>query len=247
MLKKDFDKYEIIVPLGDIHLGYGTVNMVKVQKVIEFIKENNAKWIGMGDLIDNTPPIHRYFDMKNVTMTPQEQVINIVNLLKPIKDNCLGLLYGNHEIRSIEYKTGYDPIIQMEEMLGLEKRGLGSQTFFNINAGVCKYSVFATHGSTRGIFFSTRKGYKINKLLSLHNLAIADLYLMGHLHDTEWTTANYLVGEKKISTSYFVMTGAFVEYFGSYGERYGYNPVETGCNVIFLGKKRKRIIVERLV
>jgi predicted phosphodiesterase len=238
------DDWKTLVPFGDLHMGYATANLDKMQKVVDYIKAKDCKWIGMGDFIDNTPPSHRFYRQETSLTTPQQQVFDFVELVRPIKDTCIGLIYGNHEIRSLDYKTGYDPIKQMEELLGLSKnyRGLGTQHYFH----EAPFDIFATHGKARGFFFSTRTATKINQLLKLHELAEADLYLMGHVHDILHFPINYVSGVDSIVTKYFVLTGGFVEYFGSYGEAMNYTPVETGCNAVHLNIYKKEVKVERI-
>lgn len=244
---EDEDRYEILVPLGDIHYGYSRANIEKVKQVVAFIKEKDALVVGMGDYVDNTPPTHPYFDQDKTDMTPQQQVFEISKLFKPIKDRILFLLYGNHEVRSI--RSGYDPVEQIEELLDIpdKVRGAGSQRWFKINTGKRIYTFFAVHGDARGGYFSTAKGYKIRKMYRLHELADADIYLMGHLHDTVNTTREFISGIRSTKKKWFIMTGGFVEYFGSYGERYGYTPVETGCNAIYLDKVKRDVIIKRIV
>ena len=238
------DEWKTIVPFGDMHIGYATTNMEKIDKVVDYIKENDCVWIGMGDYIDNTPPSHKFYRQETSISTPQEQVFKFVELMKPIKNKCIGLLYGNHEVRSLDFKTGYDPVQQMERMLDLHGQyvGVGTQHYFNIGG----YNIFATHGKVRGFFFSTRTATKVNQLLKLHEHAEADVYLMGHVHDTLHFPKNVLVGDKKIGTRWFVLSGGFVEYFGSYGETLGYTPVETGCNAVHLNMNKREVKVERI-
>jgi predicted phosphodiesterase len=238
------EEWKTIVPFGDLHLGYATANLDKIQQVVEYIKERDCLWVGMGDIVDNTPPSHRFYRQDTSLTTPQQQVFDFVKLVKPIKNKCIGLLYGNHEMRSLNYKTGYDPIKQMEEMLDLHEshRGIGTQHYFNVG----NYRIFATHGRARGFFFSTRTATKVNQLLKLHEHAEADVYLMGHVHDTMTFPKNVLTGDKEISTRWFILTGGFVEYFGSYGEDLNYTPVETGCNAVHLNMNKKEVKVERI-
>jgi len=246
---------ELLVPFGDLHIGYGTMNRKKVYEVIDFIDKNECQWIGMGDYIDNTPPKHKYFDFDTAEMSPQDQVIEFTEMIEGIKDRCIGLLNGNHEVRSIT--SGYDPVKQILKILKMPKeKHLRSIHAFNIKTGRVKYDIFATHGSARGLYFSTRQGYKISKLLSLSTLADADLYLMGHLHDIINTSNQKIAvenGKMVLKTKWYAMTGGFVEYIDfsknleSYGASMGYTPIETGTNVIYFEKGHKEIYVERIV
>ena len=238
----------ILVPFGDLHIGYKTFNAEKAQYVVDWIcKKRDAgedvQWIGMGDYFDNTPPSHVYYNPDTELISPQQQVFAFVELVKPIRHECIGLLYGNHEMRSINNKTGFDPIQQAEVMLNIPPmyRDLGTQHYFYVVDDGTPYGVFATHGSSRGYFFSTKVQSKIRKLLNLELLADADIYLMGHMHDYLHLSRQKIVAPNRLGRSWYIMTGAFVEYFGSYGETLGYTPVETACNAIHITKDDIRV------
>lgn len=245
----------MLVPFGDLHVGYGTMNRQKVDAVVDFIQEHDCNWIGMGDYIDNTPPQHKYFDWETTDLSPQDQVIEYCEIIEPIKDKCIGLLNGNHEVRSI--RSGYDPVKQILRILKMPmEKHLKSIYLFPIKTGRVRYDVFATHGSARGLYFSTKPGYKMNKLLALSGLADADLYLMGHLHDTmsnEIKKIGMEDGKMILRKKWFAMTGGFVEFIDfekgleSYGASMGYTPIDTGANVILFEKGHKEIYVERIV
>lgn len=232
----------VLVPLGDLHIGYGTTNMDKLKKVIKFIADNdNALWIGMGDYIDATPPSHKNFDLKNCTMSIQDQIITCCDLLNEIKDKCLGLLKGNHENRT--FRDGISPIKQMERELKIktEDSNLGSSSIFKVKTNTKKYVIYATHGAERGYTFTYSPHSAKNKIAKLVSKAIADIYLMGHYHETFSFTMNMISDRKQLTTKHFVLTGNFLEFFDSYAEDKGYPPLETGCNAILFGKKKIRV------
>jgi len=222
---------DILVPFGDLHLGYKTVNLEVIKRVIAYIEEHDCLWFGMGDIIDNTSPRNKFYDQTTVTMTAQEQVFKFVDLVEPIKDKCIGLLTGNHEIRS--KKDGVDAIAQIERMINLPKkyRNLGTQTYFSIkNTEGKKINFFATHGHGTCTVATTL----IRKLLKMHELAEADVYLMGHHHSLYYTNRLYVTGKRSFTERWYVSTGAYLGYWGGYPEQNGYFPLGTGCNVVYL-------------
>ena len=74
-------KQVTIYPIGDIHYGSPQCNEALVKKVIAEIKDNpEARWIGMGDLIENAI-VGSLGDVYNQTVSPQEQVEAVAALL----------------------------------------------------------------------------------------------------------------------------------------------------------------------
>ena len=224
----------ILVPFGDLHLGYNCFNLEKAEKVVEFIEQKEAYWLGMGDYIDNTPPSHRYYITGRATMTVQEEVFAFVDLIEPIKDRCIGLLYGNHEVRTL--REEFDPVLQIAKMIGKIELAKGYTYAFDF-AG---RKIFAAHGNTS----SSTKSYRIKKLLDLANLSDADVYLMGHVHEIDHFRDAIMTAEG-LKERLFVFTGSFVEYKNSYAEEKLLKPTPTGCNALFFGEKM--IEVKRIV
>ena len=120
---------QILVPLGDIHYGYATCNVAKLKKVIEYIKNTeNAKWISMGDNIDNTSPKNAYFMRDKSVIDTQRQILDLSKMLKPIADKCLGLLWGNHEYRA--FRDEFNPNLQLAALMGNESLDLNNNSSF---------------------------------------------------------------------------------------------------------------------
>lgn len=175
-----------IEPLGDVHIGSPAVMMKKFEERIEMIKsDKNRYWIGMGDYIDNIRPWKRgvvdrrwCYSLLKGNLNWVEQWEEFVRLVKPIKDKCIGLLWGNHEWGTFEE----DEFARMvEKDLGVPF--LGARAIIGIRVdgkGVRKkdWFVFAVHGDYNG----DTKGGALNRLKQLSQTVMANIYLYGHTH-----------------------------------------------------------------
>ena len=253
-----------ICGVGDIHLGGRGCHTRLLQETIEKIKiDPNAYWIGMGDYANFQNFKHPYFtagdidptltvaDMGDFAATMQRE---IYKYLSPIKDQCIGLLYGNHEL---DYMTrNYDEGWHRRfcDSLGVPDLGftcLFEVVFQDINSKKKKgkktvytkqylYRVFATHGSGSAV---SPTG-KINRLLKYMNevCTTADIYLMGHVHTLDHCPdvkldispdGKHLIERRRLG----VITGSYLKTYhleglASYGERRGYAPTALGSAAI---------------
>lgn len=171
--------------------------------------------------------------------------------LSPIKDKCLGLLYGNHEEvfakhyfsdvgREIAHRFGV-PMLGYTALIRLEieiPRGPKA------HHETWPITIFAEHGATGG-------GSDGNAVNSLQKRALefgADIYLKGHVHKFGITQRTELCwGAKEMATRdrIFMLTGTYLkgysEFEVTYGERKGYAPSEIGGGVLILDHKARRI------
>jgi len=99
--KDQFDIY----PLGDIHAGVVHCAEKQIKAKVREISENPfALWIGMGDMADCITPGDRRWDDSVIAPWVDRQNIAescrnwLVKLFEPVKDKCIGILEGNHEL-----------------------------------------------------------------------------------------------------------------------------------------------------
>ena len=78
----------------------------KLKKAIELIEKDGDAWIGLGDYVDcinhrdprfNPQEISERYSIKDLEDLPRRQSDHFLSAIAPIKDRCLGLIYGNHE------------------------------------------------------------------------------------------------------------------------------------------------------
>jgi hypothetical protein len=240
------DKEFKLYCLGDIHAG--TVHCVedKVKaKVQEIAQNKNAMWIGMGDYGEWITPKDKRFDPNQCAIADwvepdnigESQTKWIVDLFSPIKDKCIGLLYGNHEdsIRVYNHENVQKNIC---ERLGVDNLGYSAFIRMIFTRGQGHY--VATGAFTHGAGCAITEGAKINSLTRFMKSTEADIYGYAHLHDYIPKSFSRLVvndkGNIKSKVAIGAITGSWFRTYtqgviASYGERKCYPPTEICCAV----------------
>lgn len=223
-----------IEPLGDLHIGNVAFEEQKLLERIEAIKKDpNRYWIGMGDYIDAISPwkkgdIDKRFE-ENVFLssypTLNKQIDRFIEIMKPIKDKCLGLLWGNHEWGKMEVSD-----FEKNFCEPLETVFLGARCFVILrvydarsNRHLGDWKIFAVHGSYTGV----RTGGAFNRIQDLAGIFDADIYLHAHTHakgfqqdyriTIEQRGRKIFVREKPVI---FGLTGGFINPFALNREVY---------------------------
>ena len=109
-----------IIPIGDIHIGNVNSDKKALIKLVDWIKTcDKCLWLGMGDYIDIIPAndkrhniyeadrVFKYNNRVYELYDPQEQYRLVRDIFKPIKDKCLGILTGNHELKYENYGANF--------------------------------------------------------------------------------------------------------------------------------------------
>ena len=112
-----------LLPLGDLHWDSRYSNHSLIERKIAEIKENNYLTLLIGDTFDklffNWLLKEQQGDDLNVAL------VTVANLFKPIKENILLIMDGNHE-RGMEKKTGFNMAEALANILEVPfVRGLG--------------------------------------------------------------------------------------------------------------------------
>jgi UDP-2,3-diacylglucosamine pyrophosphatase LpxH len=96
----------IIHPFGDVHMGSIGCNAKLIHEFVDLIRsDKNRYFVLMGDLIEAINISDTRFDERQVSPRYHsiysnlagEQADDIIKLLKPIQNKCLGAIWGNHE------------------------------------------------------------------------------------------------------------------------------------------------------
>jgi len=233
-LGKDKDSI-VILPLSDVHLGSALFNRKLFNKTLQRLKdEPNTYTILNGDLIDNANKLS-VGDVYGATLTPEQQINTLANLLEPIKDKILCATSGNHEKRT--YRTcGIDIMNQVMSRLGLQdKYSLYSYILF-VSFGKQSraktrenrrftFSIYGRHGSVSG----GTTGGRANVLKRMGSIVNnADIYMISHTHEPMiipnkvFTLDNRTRTLRPIDQLYYNTT-AFLNY-GEYGDDFGFKP-----------------------
>lgn len=250
VIKRDLDeKIEklTIIPISDVHIGDKKADLKAFRDVIERIKnEPNTYTILNGDLC-NIALKNSKSDVYSDEMTPMEQVIKVLDFLEPIKDKILVMSNGNHEDR-ITKDTSIDVLYLVAKQLHLEQVYSPSWWYLYLSFGKTNknrpvlYTLTGYHGHGGG----TTSGGKINKVKKMSQVVLADVYLMSHVHEPITTkgvifTPDYQHKSVVKKEMYYCISNAFVEYEGSYAEKMGLTPSNTGINEIELDGNKKKV------
>ena len=230
------DEENYIIPFGDVHIGDPCFSEAIFDEIIEKAKMDNVYLLLVGDLINNALKNSKS-DVYKDTLEPMEQVKTIIKKLMPVRDKIIGLVAGNHEDR-----TSKECGIDLSELIAekLEIPYSNSTMYLQIKSGKYgtgfnNYTIFCAHGNGGG----GTKGSKANKLHSLSNLAVADIYCMGHIHDSiVFSDPIYLPDTRhnKVSMKkrYYMSSGSCLTY-GGYGEKLLLRPGSSTYPIIKLG------------
>jgi UDP-2,3-diacylglucosamine pyrophosphatase LpxH len=237
------DNYRISC-LGDVHFGSKECDEKLFKDKVEWIsKQKDLGVILMGDLINAGTRASVGAGNYDDDYNPQEQYEKVLDILYPIKEKVLFTLQGNHEQRIYDLSS-FDVTKMLSRELGVTyaKDGIG---ILKQRVNDQNYIVTATHGSTGA---ATVMG-KMNGCLKLANYIDADIYCMGHVHALAHNVELYrrinlknkMIEEKE---RHFVLTGSFLDWDSSYGERKGYSPMKKGMPTIHLRGSKFDVQVE---
>jgi len=248
-----------LIPLGDIHLGNSSVDLVKLKAIVKYIQEKkNTYWIGMGDYVEAINYSDPRFDpstvdikgltLKNLDKLVQLQIKELVEVLEPIKEKCIGLLRGNHE-EVIRKFNQYDVIYEIAKDLDLDRSLLLYDTaivrmLFERKAVLGKschskqIDILVSHGNAGGRTY----GYKSNRLSELAKWFIADVYLLAHSHTKQAQSSTQIYfdrsGNQQKKKTISAITGCFLKSYdvdkNSYAEKMCLPPTDIGVAKIMI-------------
>jgi hypothetical protein len=189
----------------------------------------------VGDILENThadfPPGGCFEQL----IPPHEQLIRMRERLHRLAHKILFGLPGNHEWRSWK-KTHTEPMWAICQFLGIPYFDEPVHVDMLWNGYV--FTMFCQHGAGN----STTKGGKLNRSAKPPEFQEhVMLNVMGHVHDPmidenprmcrerifdkEGNLVDFRVVHRK---QYTVICPAWLKYFGSYGPRHGYSPLNSG-------------------
>ena len=184
-----------LLPLGDLHWDSRYSNHSLIERKIAEIKENNYLTLLIGDTFDklffNWLLKEQQGDDLNIAL------VTVANLFRPIKDNILLIMDGNHE-RGMEKKTGFNMAEALANILEVPfVRGLG---VLHLRVGRFKNSKKENHMNSyvgliaHGYGGGRTKGAKANKATALGDMMEnCDFSIMGHVHDPSLISNSRLV------------------------------------------------------
>lgn len=248
IIKADLTKHDFIylVPLSDFHIGAPQTDIDAIKGYIDWIAHHrNAYTLLNGDLFNaatkqSTPEIYEYEDM----VTPDQELLMLEGLLKPIAKKILAACAGGHELKNLFRVIGADYTRHLMRNLGIEERYVQSGGYLSIKLKPLNRhdDTFFTIAFTHGWGGARTRGAKINKIERWAHALDADIYILSHDHTQNLTRDNYLKvrrwedGKVVVHRKMLVSTGAFLGYEG-YPLRMGYQPADLGTPRIRIDKK----------
>ncbi len=242
-------EYADLVVLSDMHVGDPLFDEQLFFRVRDWVlAEPNRYVICNGDLM-NTATKDSVSDVYRETLNPSDQLRWLKKELAALRDRILCITEGNHEAR-ITRATSINVLEQLAESLGLADRYHPEGVLLKITLGrhrkhkkrVC-YTIYVTHGRGGGAL----QGGKALRMARLANIAVADVYIMGHTHwKAAFKEAVYVPdlynNRVRLVEQTFVNSSALLDW-GGYAQVHGYKPSAKGSPYIRLHGTRHEVEV----
>lgn len=232
--------------LADLHIGDPHCNRSAIDEQIKRIQDDpHGLCVLNGDLM-NTALKTSVSDVYGESLKPIDQIIEVVTLLKPIKDKIIGVTIGNHEAR-VYRNDGIDIIRLVCRELDIEDKYAPEGVLIFLRFGFSRnsakhkdgnprrlFTIYVTHGSGGG----RKEGAKALRLADLATIVDADIYIRSHVHMPMSFRETYFrtnTGQSSVMPvdRLFVNTAATLEY-GGYGQQFEYKPASMKNPVIHL-------------
>lgn len=244
----DFDTDKITIALiGDEHIGSKFYDEDTHRTNIEWCYDNNIPLILMGDEMETATKTSVGAGVFEQSEIVQEQLEKTAEIYKPLAEKglILGNHIGNHEAR-VYNSSGANLSKILSQMLKIPYLHLGAAHIFRVGKKGNKqsYTMYTTHGSSGARLPHT----KIANTIKLANMIDAEIYAQGHLHQLSHHTQNYYTIDKRKKTikedhKHYIITGSYLDHWGSYAQMQSFEPARKGSPKIKLSGLEHRIRV----
>lgn len=231
----------VIFPIGDLHIGSPHFDRKILEKQLEEIESfgSRARIILMGDLAEVATKTSVGAGVYEQDQTGQQQMMTAKSILYPFKDIIDCIVGGNHEER-IKKDSGFDLSLYFAQLMGLEDKYANYQGIVQYTIGKRTFDVSIWHGAGGG----STAGGAINRLVKQSQTILADIYLMGHVHQRQAYSKQIFIPDKRnnkidLMQQYFIVTGSALTYENSYAEMAGFAPSNVGFPKIFISAQLK--------
>lgn len=244
-LKKK-EKYAEVCFMSDFHVGSSAFSLGQYLEYLYFLKKNpDVKVALLGDLVEMGGLSAFGASEEKVGAL---QLLDIVKLLEPIKEQIILLLEGNHEERFWRATKGTDSItksiadaLSIKPLLPGPERG----QLFILKVKDQAYSVYAIHGAGNSV------RTKNKQLSSIFENVHTSLAVHAHIHQIFKDHRTYMsVNEKNgefyssIHEQHWLTTGCFCKNLG-YSEAKSYPFTKIGAPMVrFYGNKEALEIID---
>jgi len=258
---------------ADGHLGNKGCDKKRMMRDLKEIESDPFSfWIGGGDYADYITPNDRRWDsgsiddsifkMSDLGRIGEAMTEKVAALFTPIKNKCLGLVFGNHEDKYMSLENQQGLHHNLCKHLGVPD--LGYSAFIDIvfvrspsrkppmllpdrPEGNCFTQRLYVHHGAGG---ATTPGGKLNRLIKFMDSFEADIYMIGHVHDQvvikrPILTANEACNHIQERTRIGMITGTYLRTYTQnvtgYGEKKGYAPVPLGAVYVEVIPSKKEV------
>lgn len=228
-----------VVFISDVHFGHAKHAAKYFARTLEWLRTHpKAYWVGLGDLVENVTPDKNGLYGAEQRLSPENQVVGFTRMMKPLAPRCLGIVAGNHELRTLK-QSGVELGGLIAHALGIPEKYLGHGGLYALWVGTESYLLSLHHGyrySESNKFAEHERRFRIRPEV--------DLYAMGHTHDLDRQENVKLVWDspsasEKAAPYYFLRTGNYLKY-PDYANRAAHRPGRVGSPIVtFYGDIKK--------
>lgn len=228
-----------IVFFGCVHIGAKTADLELGKKYVDFVRKHDGYAILLADNHECAVPrkAHMMFEQD---LTPQEQLDYSVEFFKPIKNNIIGAVTGNHAWRAY-HDSGLEMDKEMMARLGKSGRYFRFQGVTEIHYGSQKYRIVFAHGNNigRNVFTNCEK---LNA-----QYPTADIYVASHAHILSYFCTQSRdfnsKGNATLRDIHYISTGSMLN-TPLYAEIAMYRPQPKGFAVAWIYPNEYRVDVD---
>lgn len=219
-----YDETVRIHGLTDIHVGAVEHDYGKFNEAIRAIeKDDNARWFANGDLLELIPPGYKSISQRGQSIPPEEQYIEFVKLVEPIKDKCIFIRGGNHDYLRSFNVLDFDVCKVMAKELGIPYFRLPGYSRISVNGK--DWYLVSGHGKS-----GAKNGdLELDKIAAVYPWG--DVFYLGHNHQLYAKPMDSIVvddcDEETLRRRWYIRGGSFLRY-ADYA-RYSFFPlIRTG-------------------
>lgn len=217
-----------ILPLFDVHYGHISHNLEKFKDYVEYIRKTPhvVTFLG-GDLIENSNKLSVASGVYEQEIMPDQQIRDIIELLRPIAHKIMFSTPGNHEERSMK-TLGVDLGRVIADALDVPY--FAEPVYFDVHWKGHSWKFHAQHGSSN----SQTHGGRINAASRATTFnEFHHAYFSGHVHNATVQPQTALVRDyenMKVRQKrwYLIILPSFMDYNRTYAARMGWAPPSTG-------------------
>lgn len=240
-----------VMCVGDFHIGDTNHAPKVLSDIVDWASGAANRFITIDGDIFNAALTSSISDVYSEEFTLDECVELFAKFIDDITpEKILVCIDGNHDQR-VWKSVGIDPVKYVCQSKGV--RYSSGEAYVTVKLGcwdkskpvdkrpMINYTIYVTHGVGGG----RSAGGKVNSLMRLSEIVVADIYIQGHQHDpvikpkviNEWNSkCNGIIEREQM----FVVTGSCLER-GGYAVAKAYPPVCTKSPVLTLSGESKQI------